>query len=63
MKTTSDGVFSAPALVPSSDYAVTVQAAGFQDFQQRDITLHVGDSINLSIHLTLASARHTGGCY
>ena len=32
METTSDGIFSAPALVPADGYQVSVKKAGFADY-------------------------------
>ncbi len=49
--TGNGGVFNAPALVPSPGYQVSVDAPGFAKFQNRNITVLVGQDV--SIHATL----------
>src|SRR5258706_14243977 len=40
--TTSQGQFTAPALIPSGDYKVTVSKSGFANYEASNITLAVG---------------------
>ncbi len=56
LTTTGGGVFNAPALVPKSGYEVTVDAPGFAEFQNRDITIHVGENVNVAAKLQLKSS-------
>ena len=53
MKTGNGGVFNAPALVPSAGYQVAVAAPGFAEFQNSNITVLVGQDINVRITLQL----------
>ncbi len=50
------GLFSAPALVPASGYAVTVKLTGFSDYNAKNIDLQVGQEISLDIELGVAGA-------
>ena len=50
------GVFNAPALVPNSGYQVTVTAPGFAQFQNRDITVLVGQNVNIQARLDVQTA-------
>lgn len=45
--TGSGGVFNAPALVPSANYQVTINAKGFAPFQNLNITVLVGQDVNV----------------
>src|SRR5215471_1949751 len=54
LETTSDGLFSAPALTPSGGYEVEVTKSGFATYKATDILLTVGQ--NVSIHAILAVA-------
>src|ERR1700681_487850 len=56
LATTAGGVFNAPALVPSSGYQVTVNAAGFAPYRSRDITILVGQDLNIRAELQIASS-------
>src|SRR5690349_15147644 len=47
IETTSSGAFSAPALIPAGGYKVTITKTGFAPFEINDITLQVGQSIDL----------------
>src|SRR5436190_17179847 len=42
------GVFTAPALVPGPGYGVAVDAAGFNKYEAKDITLAVGQNVDLN---------------
>jgi hypothetical protein len=50
------GLFNAPALVPSPGYTVKVELEGFAPFERRDMTLQVGQNLNLDIALQVSSA-------
>jgi hypothetical protein len=50
------GVFAAPALVPSSGYAVRVNKSGFQDFEVKDIEVLVGQNVNINATLAVSGA-------
>jgi outer membrane receptor protein involved in Fe transport len=56
LATTAGGVFNAPALVPSPGYQVTINAAGFAQYRSRDITILVGQDLNIRAELQIASA-------
>jgi Carboxypeptidase regulatory-like domain/TonB dependent receptor len=51
--TNSSGVFSAPALLPGPGYKVAVAASGFAPYELKDIDLQVGQSVNLTIDLSV----------
>jgi hypothetical protein len=55
LETTSAGLFSAPALVPSGGYEVKVTAPGFADFVQKDIEVAVGQQVDLLVKMALAN--------
>ncbi len=50
------GVFNAPALVPSPGYQITVSAPGFAQFQNRNVTVLVGQALNIRAALELQTA-------
>ena len=50
------GVFTAPALVPGPGYSVTVKLSGFSDWNAKNISLEVGQEINLNVDLAVAGA-------
>jgi outer membrane receptor protein involved in Fe transport len=52
----SAGIFSVPALPPAAGYSVTVNAPGFGAWTQRDITVLVGQNVDLTAALALATA-------
>ena len=54
--TGSGGAFNAPALVPSSGYQVTVSAPGFAKFENRDITVLVGQDVRVRAALQVQNA-------
>ena len=56
LKTTGGGLFNAPALTPFLGYTVTVNAAGFASFQNRDITVHVGQNVSIPAQLSVETA-------
>ena len=57
--TTAAGIFSAPALVPSGGYKVTVERPGFAPYEASDLTLQVGDNLDLHIQLQVGGVRET----
>jgi outer membrane receptor protein involved in Fe transport len=59
LTTNEAGVFTAPALTPASGYAVTVNAGGFAQFEVREISVAVGQNVNLPVELTVASGATT----
>jgi len=53
LTTTDAGVYSAPALVPADDYQVTVTKQGFSTYLAENVSLRVGDNVNLNIFLAV----------
>src|SRR6266516_2254852 len=45
LTTTSDGIFSAAALVPADGYKVTINKSGFAAYQATDISVAVGQNV------------------
>jgi hypothetical protein len=56
MVTTEAGVFSAPSLVPSSGYGLTVTMQGFTKWEARDFEILVGQTLTFKVNLQLAGA-------
>ncbi|HUI56681.1 MAG TPA: carboxypeptidase regulatory-like domain-containing protein [Bryobacteraceae bacterium] len=54
LNTNEAGVFTAPVLTPGSGYKVTVTASGFATYEVKDITLQVGENLDLKVGLTVA---------
>jgi hypothetical protein len=54
--TGSAGAFNAPALVPSSRYQITVNAAGFAKFSDSNITVLVGQDVRVRAALEVKSS-------
>jgi hypothetical protein len=54
-KSTSDGIYTIPLLEPGS-YTVEASAAGFQTLKRPDITLAVGQRLNMGLQLTVGQA-------
>lgn len=59
IQTNSDGVFTAPALIPGPGYQVAVNAAGFAENDMKDIDLQVGQRLDLNVSLTVAQSATT----
>src|SRR5437870_2134536 len=57
IETNSQGVFTAPALIPAEGYSVSVTKGGFSTYQATGITLGVGQNVDLHIELALAGAE------
>lgn len=53
--TNGGGVFNAPALSPDSAYHVTVSKVGFSNFDAKNITLAVGQTVNLHVDLSVSA--------
>src|SRR6266849_8665121 len=51
--TNRGGIFAAPALLPGSGYKVTVGATGFASYEVKDLSLQVGQNLNLNVSLTV----------
>src|ERR1700682_2373379 len=58
VQTNSDGLYSAPNLLPGS-YDVTISAKGFQNVVQHAVTLTVGAQQSLNISLKVGSFNQT----
>lgn len=56
LATNDAGIFSAPALVPSSGYSVTVAKPGFTGYSSKDISLNVGQIMDIAISLSVSTA-------
>lgn len=59
LSTNAAGVFSAPALAPASGYRVTVTAPGFGESEVKDLSLRVGQNLNLDIRMQVAASATT----
>ncbi len=55
LKTTTDGLFSAPALVPADGYKVSVTKSGFAVYEITGITVAVGQNFTIKAALNIAS--------
>ncbi len=49
LQTTAAGVFSAPALTPSSGYSLKVSKTGFADFEVKDFEILVGQTVDFKV--------------
>lgn len=56
LETNTDGVFTAPALIPDPGYTVSVTKEGFAKYQTGNIQVQVGQNLDLQITLSVASA-------
>jgi hypothetical protein len=59
LESNAAGVFSAPALTPSSGYSVEVSKAGFVKYSAKGISLNVGQIVDLSVALTVSTTATT----
>jgi outer membrane receptor protein involved in Fe transport len=59
LETTSSGQFTAPALIPDSGYKVTVSKSGFANYEATNITVTVGQNLDLHVPLGVASTTIT----
>src|SRR5579863_4722495 len=55
LQTNGAGLFTAPRLLPASGYSVTVSKAGFSKYEVKDITLQVGQAMQINVALSVAS--------
>jgi len=55
----SHGYFTMPQLQIGGPYDITVQAAGFQDFQTSGLTLHLNDNREVSAQMQIGAASQT----
>jgi carboxypeptidase family protein/TonB-dependent receptor-like protein len=52
--TTNDaGLFTAPALTPGTGYSIDVTASGFAGYSAKDLTLQVGQNLDLDVALSV----------
>jgi outer membrane receptor protein involved in Fe transport len=56
IETNGDGVFTAPALIPGPGYELTITAPGFSPYNLKDISLQVGQNLNMNISLSVAQS-------
>src|SRR5258708_6288944 len=59
LETNSQGQFVAPALIPASGYKVTVSKAGFANYEAKDLTLSVGQNLDLHVLIGVATTTTT----
>src|SRR5258708_16517158 len=59
LETTSQGQFTAPALIPADGYKVTVSKTGFANYEGTNITLAAGQNIDLHVPLEEAAPATT----
>jgi hypothetical protein len=55
MTTTGAGIFIAPGLVPEKAYKVTVDKAGFSNYQADNLVVKVGETLNLNITIAVGA--------
>jgi outer membrane receptor protein involved in Fe transport len=55
LQTTDAGVFSAPALVPSSGYGITVSKEGFKKWEVKDFEILVGQTVDFNVALQVGA--------
>lgn len=56
LTTNDSGLFAAPALVPAEGYGIQVVANGFANYEAKNITLNVGQQLDLAIALAVAGS-------
>lgn len=59
MESNGAGVFNAPALIPAPGYSLEVARPGFANFITKDISLTVGQTLNIPVFLEVATAAAT----
>src|SRR5437667_8577111 len=57
LETNSQGVFTAPALIPAEGYSISVNKSGFATYQATGVTLAVGQNIDLHVDLAVAGTE------
>lgn len=55
LSTTDAGLFNAPALMPGPGYSIKVTASGFSTYEAKNLTLMVGQNLNLTVDLVVGS--------
>jgi outer membrane receptor protein involved in Fe transport len=55
LETSSAGQFTSPALIPDAGYKVTVSKSGFSNYEATNITLSVGQNVDLHVQLGVAT--------
>ncbi len=56
LNTTDAGLFAAPGLVPAAGYRVAVTKEGFAPFAAANLTVEVGQTVDLNVQLNVGSA-------
>jgi len=56
LTTNEAGVFTAPALIPATGYRVEVKPQGFTAYENPNITLQVGQTVELTITMQVSAA-------
>jgi hypothetical protein len=59
LETNGQGQFNAPALIPDSGYKVTVSKPGFSNYEATNITVAVGQNVDLHLALGVAATVTT----
>ena len=59
LETNSEGVYSAPSLIPSGGYTLRVEAPGFALYERTGIELLVGQQVNLNVVVAISAANQT----
>jgi carboxypeptidase family protein/TonB-dependent receptor-like protein len=59
LTTTDAGLFSAPALTPAAGYRVKISKEGFNTSQNNDLTVHVGETLNLNLTLAVGAVTQS----
>lgn len=57
--TNSAGIFVAGSLVPASTYTITVTKSGFNRAEAKDVTVQVGQQVDIKFAMTVAAANAT----
>jgi len=56
LNTTDAGIFAAPALVPSSGYAISISKGGFASYEVKDFEITVGQNVDFKVTLQVGTA-------
>ncbi|HVO98870.1 MAG TPA: TonB-dependent receptor [Bryobacteraceae bacterium] len=59
LMTTEAGIFNAPALTPNPGYKISIVKEGFGKYEATDITVQVGEVVNLNIALAVGAVAQT----
>src|ERR1019366_5110499 len=55
LQTNGAGLFTAPTLVPAAGYSMTATKTGFSKYEVNNITLQVGQALDLNVALSVAA--------